>query len=346
MRIINLNIHNFLKIQIRQTYAFELIKDINQPFSYFETNDIDEPDIIFNIGNFKEQHRDSKVIDHKVFIREDYIYCSEKAEGVAFKIEIFNLETKPTVVNVHVKAKKFRQYLFPALLAQNIFLRPLIDFKLQEKDIFSVHGACVSDKTGAIVFAGRGGCFKTSLCMDLVRKHGFNFLSDDRILIRNNNVYCFPIHYRLFNFRVSKMSSEYYAKFDKLKYLASQMVGTQKEIQIVNSAAFRKILSLVKKTRRGFERHFIRNDELIRKILNSQMMENLVSPKIMGISMGKFYEYLAAYSYVFPESRTASYWKNYANLGKQYIKADEVQEVCLPNHYSEQCCNSIVEILS
>jgi len=340
-----LNIHDFLTVQINQPYHREFVKDINQPFSYFETQGITKPDIILNIGNFEPQKESCSVVDHKCHIKEGYIYCSDRLQKIPFKVEIKGLESFPTIINAYVKNKKLRQYILPSALVQNIFLRPIIDFKLLQKGILSVHAAAVSNSHGAVVLLGRGGTFKTTLEMDLIRKKGYKFLGDDRILLFKGKAYCYPLHHKLFEFRASGMKTEDYGRFDKIRYLIYQKKNPRASDFIVQSANLFKILCMVKfegtqlRTRR-FDREI-----LIKKTVKSQMLENIKSPVLIGISAGKLYEYFAVYSFVFPQSRVASYWADYGSLIGKYFPGDDFMEICLPEKYTSDIFRQFTDLI-
>ena len=89
---INYNIHNILSFQINRKKCKDFIRDINLPYSYFETDHIDKPDIILNIGEFTPQNKGCYAVDHKWYVRPDYIYCSEYIGKIKLEVEIIGLE--------------------------------------------------------------------------------------------------------------------------------------------------------------------------------------------------------------------------------------------------------------
>jgi len=340
-----LNIHNFLKVQINQAQEHEFIKDINHPFSYFEVELVEHPDIILNVGDFEPQNSGCSVVDHKCHIKKDYIYSSEKIDKIPMRIEINGLDSSPTVINVHMGKRRFRQHLFPSLLAQNIILRPIIDFKLLQQRVLSIHAAGAAGPHGALILPGRGGAFKTTVMMDLIRELGYKFLGDDRIIIFRSTAYSYPIHQKLFYFRVSEMKSEEFGPLDKFKYVLYQARKHETAKLILESAPLWKIYCMVKWTGIGVGTQMFENNELVRRITKSHQMENIISPKIMGVSTGKVYEYFAAYSFIFPESKIASYWNDYAELVAQNLAGTEFTEISLPQTYTPGIFADLVETL-
>lgn len=345
MKTSYLNIHGFLTVRINQKNSFEFIKDINHPFSFFEIDYVGNPDIILNVGPFSPNTAGCSVVDHKYYIKEDYIYCSEKIEKILFEIEIKGLETFPTVINVDIQKKQIWQFLFPSLQAQNIILRSIIDFKLTQRKVLSLHSAGITDSDGAIIFLGRGGTFKTTVAMDFMRKKNCSFLGDDRVLLFGKEAYCYPIHHKLFDFRVSKMKTEDYERFDKLRYIFFSWKNSAGSKLITTKSPLKIICCMIKKAEDGVEVRRLKKDELIQKTLKSHQMENIISPTIMKFSTGKMYEYLNAYSFVFPDSIIANYWNDYATLLDEYIEGEEFLEIILPQKYSTDVVDKVFSLL-
>lgn len=77
----NYNIHNILKFKImKEKRRLDLIRDINLPLSFFEVEQIDEPDIILNIGKFTPFNNECYLIDHnKYYVKENYLYVDDSA---------------------------------------------------------------------------------------------------------------------------------------------------------------------------------------------------------------------------------------------------------------------------
>ncbi len=340
---LNYNIHNILSFQINQKKRRDLIKDINFPYSYFETEHISAPDIILNLGNFIPQNKGCYVVDRKWYVKPGYIYCSDYANKIKFEIEIINFERTPTIINVNANIRKIMQLFLPSVLPQYIVLRPVIDFKMLYRGYISIHAAAVADEKGAIVFLGRGGVFKTSLSMDYVRNLNYKFLGDDKVIINQNNVFSYPVHSSLFDYRINRMKTEHYSSFDKYKYLFYQRSNQRTSKYIVDKAPVSNIYLISKSNGKKIEAvQLSRNDVLI-KTVNSHKMENIGSPSIMGISKG-LYDYFTAYSYVFPDSKITGYWDIYESMLDEYLDANEYYEILLPKTYTETAFRDFVSL--
>lgn len=337
------NVHDILSFQINQRKHRDPVRDMNLPYSYFETEHIDEPDIILNLGDFVPDNGGCHVVDRKWHIRSNYIYCSEHIGKIRFKTEIIDIESPATIVNVSTNVRKIRQLLLPSVLPQYFVLRSIIDFKLLCKGFVSVHAAATANENGAVVFLGRGGTFKTTLSMDYVRAMQHNFLGDDRVIIVGNRVFSYPLHAKLFEYRVAKMRTEDYSRFDKYKYLIHQTSSHHGSGHIADEADISSVYLITKTNGDGMKAARLARDEVLTKTVNSQKMETISGPVLMGISKG-LYDYFTAYSYVFPESKIAHYWDTYGSTLAGYLNADEYYEISLPRTYTEDTFRDFIDL--
>lgn len=341
--IINYNIHNILSFQINRKKYKDLIKDINLPHSYFEAEHIGKPDIILNLGDFIPQNEGCYIVDNKWYIKTDYIYCSEYIGKIKFKIEIIGIETSPTVINVSTNIRKIKQIFLPSVMAQYVVLKPIIDFKLLCKGFVSVHAAAVANEKGAIVFLGRGGAFKTTLAMDYIRNLNYGFLGDDRVILNENYAFSYPVHYKLFDYRVNKMKTEDYSLFDKYKYLFYQKSKRYIPKYAVDKARISSIYLVSKSNGKEMKAAKLTKSDVITKTVNSHKIENISGPVLMGISKG-LYDYFTAYSYVFPDSKISRYWDIYESMLAKYLDADEYYEISFPKTYTKSAFQDFLEL--
>ena len=340
---INYNIHNMLSFQINRKRHNDLIKDMNMPYSYFETEHIDDPDIILNLCDFTPQNEGCHVVDHKWYIRHDYIYCSEYIHGVRFDVEIIGVETTPTIINVSTNFKKIKQLLLPSVLPQIVTMQYMIQYKLLQKGFVSIHAASVANEKGAVVFLGRGGTFKTTLAMDYIKRMNYMFLGDDRVIIRNKNAFSFPLHLKLFDYRVKKMKTEDYKGFDKYKYLLYQRSPDNHfPNYVIDKAPISTICLISKSEGQKITTAPLSKTDVLIKTLNSHKMENINGMGLMGIAKG-LYDYFSAYSYVFPESQVAGYWDAYYDLLDGFLDLDRYYEITLPKVYTDTTFRDFVD---
>jgi len=340
------DIHGFLGIRINRTPSIELVKDINQPLSYFGSDFIKEPDIILNIGEFNPQNDHCDVVDHKIYVKKGYLYSEDFIGQTKCNIEILGIESPRTTINVWYDLKRLHKLLIPHLIAQNIFLRPIIDFKLTQKKIISMHAAGFAKNGKALVLSGRGGAFKTTIVMDMIRNYEYNFVGEDRLLLGNDgNVYPYPIYHKLFSYRLEKMATEEFHRFDKIKYLLYQINKGENPDYISKPALLQALCSIVKHDGPEMETSRIPQRDMVKKIVMSQQMENIDSPGIMGINTGKIFEFFSGYAYKFPRSKVASYWNDYRELLSGYLTRDTYAEIYIPKSYYPRLCDELLNTI-
>ncbi len=345
-RSLYFDIHKLLCFQIISPHFFEFLKDINQPLSYFEHKSIKDPGIILKIKKFTPDKKGCDVINNKIFIKKNYIYCTEIIDKVKIHCEIIGLEHFPTIINFSVDTKKLIHKLFPLLMAQNLILRPLIDFKLLQKGIISLHAAGVANRNGAIIMTGRGGAFKTTLAMDMIRKSGYRFIGEDRLLLgKDKQVFAYPIYHKLFDYRLNKMKTEKFYFLSKLKYIFYNKNKNFNKYYINDVSQLWKIFSIVKHKKNSIDYRRITKNDLITKNRLSQQLENISVPGIMKMSSGVMYEYFAAYAFKFPFSKIATYWSDYERILSQSLDEKEYLEVYIPPKYDSKIYNGVLRLI-
>ncbi len=340
------NIHDLVYIRINSRTRNQILEDIQNPFRYFKSPKLPQHDIVLNIGDFIPDRGNCDVINHKIYLRENYLFCEEKIKNIRYRCEIIGLEQGKLTLNVWVQPKTVKQKLFPNLVAQNVFLRPLIDYVLLKKGVISVHAAAFSKHDNAVVFAGRGGAHKTTIAMDMIRREGYRFLGDDRVLLDDTGrVYAFPTFVDLFTFRLRKMALENFRKLDKLRYFYYRKSLENDWSYIANQAKVKAVFSIVKHTGSAVAEKRIAREDIIKKLILSQRLENMSSPGVLNIDAGRFYEYLVSYAYRFPESTPASYWRKYETVVSRAMDRDEYVEIDIPEKYGDHIFKKLVSLL-
>ena len=204
---LNYDIHNILKFKIVRNKKFNFVKDLNLDYLFFEVEEVDDPDIVVNIGNFTPLNDNCYVVDHKYYVKENYFYCKDSEGRTRWEVEIFGFEEGNTIINFNFKILGTRA-LTPYISVENFLLEPLICYKLSKKKCFLIHSAAISKDNQAYLLAGRGSAFKTTLVMDFVRRAGFDFLGDDKVIITKNKVLNYPLNFISFKFRCEHLPTE------------------------------------------------------------------------------------------------------------------------------------------
>ena len=349
-QVLNYNIHDLLTFQIVRNKRKDLLKDLNLEFSFFETDEeINDPDIVLNIGKFTPSNEGCYVVDHKYHVKENYIYCKDSEGKARWEVEILGFENGKATINFDDKVLGLQSILIPDFLPQNLLLRPLIEYKLAKKGYFLIHSGAVSKDNKAYILEGRGGAFKTTLTMDFVRKAGFKFMADDRVIIHEDNVLSFPIHPILFTFRAKHLTTEDPRGFlDKVRlgrYLWRNSKSTTNNLEVANASTLSALISIVKTNKRTLRIKEGYLKETRDKLITSIEMEMIHSPKMMGMSFGCYLKYMLAYSFVFPYSPVATYWNDLKMGLEKILKNVPIYRIEIPEKYNMEVFESVLSLI-
>lgn len=328
--ILNYNIHELLKFRI-ETTRHALLNDVNLEFAHFMTEEITEADIILNIGSFIPSQQDCHIIDHKYYVRENYLYCRDSAGKANWRVEIFGFEHGATMVNFNGMTLGKESILYPDLLAQDLILKPLIEYKLSKKGYLLIHSGGVSKNGQAYLLAGRGSSFKTTLIMDLVRQGGFSLLGDDQVVLHNGEVLSFPKHIAQFSFKLKYLLTENYSLLDKIrliKYLWGKSNHTM-DVPMVQSSPIRSLCFVVKTNKSTVIKTYVDLESAVKRLVTN----NQIDVCVLGRMSGLFLKYMLAYSFVFTNSLIASYWKDLERNLTGVLGKIPIYEIQIPSKY-------------
>lgn len=332
---LNYNIHNILKFRMVRDKKRDFMRDLNLEFSFFEVKDIDDPDIVLNIGKFAPSNNDCYLIDHKYHIKENYFYCKDSGGRAKWEVEIFGFEDGATTINYNggiVGSKA----LFPDQVPQNIILQPLIEYKLGKKGYLLIHSAGISNSDKGYVLAGRPSAFKSTLMMDFVRKAGFSWLGDDRVIIHKDKVLSFPMTPITIDFKCKYLPTEEFRGFlDKIhlvKYLHHNVDCENCTAQISESTILEALLFIARTNKGAIKKRGVCLEEAVDKLVENNRAEMILV---------HFYKYMLAYSFVFPESEMAKYWDRLKQNLEQILKKISIYEIEIPEKYDLNVFNEI-----
>lgn len=334
--MLNYNIHNILKFQITRDKKRNFMKDLNLEFSFFEVEeDMDDPDIVLNIGKFIPSNNDCYLIDHKYHIKENYIYCKDFGGKAKWAVEIFGFEDGATTINYNGRVP-WSAALFPDRLPQNIILQPLIEYKLCKKDYLLIHSAGISNNNKGYVLAGRPSAFKSTLTMDFVRRTGFSWLGDDRVIIHKDKILSFPVSPITFNFKCKYLPTEEFQGFlDKIrfvKYLHHNIDCENCDAPISKSSKLEALLFIARTNRGVIKKRSVYLEETVDKLVENNRAEMMLL---------HFYKYMLAYSFVFPDSKIAAYWDDLRVNLKDIFMSASIYEIEIPEKYDLDVFNEI-----
>ncbi len=336
----NYKIYDLLSIQINTIYK-SLMTGLNNPLSFFEVNEeIHDPDIRLNIGRFIPSYHNCYIVDHKYHVKKDYLYCKDSDGKSKWEVEINGFEKSPTIINFYGKPSGKYHYLAPDLLAQDNILLPLIELVLGSKGYLLAHGCGIVEKDEAIVFLGRGGSLKTTIVLNAL-KSNLKIFGDDRLILdtKNKMVYSFPIFPRIFEY-ISRNSDDEYLTLSKKILLALDLIRST-STNSTNSIwqkdpTYIKSIYFIKRKNIGGDKikvQSVEKDIAIKKIIANNKAE-MYSSSIPSIKKRNFPEFILAYSYIFPDSMIANYWKRCEISLYQLLKNANIFELTLPEIYN------------
>lgn len=352
-QILSYNIHDILTFQIIRNDIYGWRDCVNLKLSFFEVDEVEDPDIILYIGEFTPSCESCYSVDHKYYVKQNYLYCKE-SEGVAnWELQISGIEDNCTIIHYNGKISGLSSLLNPDFLAQN-FLLKIIEYKLYQKGYYLAHAGGVSKDGKGYILAGRGGSFKTTICMDLIRKKGCKLLGDDRILIGNGLAYSFPMSVPVFSYMLQHLDHENAWKFthklDFLRQLRNNCLSADADIDICERKPV-KIAGFSFVGRANTSKCTVKQvseEEIIQKLILNNRLEDYIDISFLRITSGPFLRYLLAYSYVFPDSPIARF------LGSDKLNHPEMNVcfddnpgyiVTIPKTYNEQVIEWLCDIV-
>ena len=341
---IGYDIHNLLKIKITGKYPSDLGRNLK--YSFFKIGgNIDDPDIVLNIGKFRPSNEDCDYVSHKYYIKQNYIYCKDKGRNTRWEVEINGIEQGRTVINFNGKDSGIKGILFPTFLAQE-FLIPTIEYKLAQKNNhFLIHAGAVSKGNDAYAFVGRPGAYKTTLIMDLMRKKNYSLLSDDRIIISKGGVLPFPISLFLFDFMTNFLDTEKRKKRDEIILIKKLLFDRcyRQKLPISSSSILKSLIFVSRAdTNRINKIDVSLTDALNKLIINNKSEYISFNPTQPSES---FHRYAMVYSLMYPENELLKYWDTlYGNLN-DILRNLQMFEIIMPFEYNKNFINTICDYI-
>lgn len=347
-QVLNYNIHNILKFQIFLDKKFNLFKYFNIEHRFFEVDSVDKPDIILNIGKFKPSNEDSYIVDGKYYIKDNYFYCKDSEGTTKWEVEISGFESGDTIINFDIRVPGVRGFL-PILSAHNLFLSSIIDHKLSNKGYFLLHSAGLGKDNKAFLLAGMGGAFKTTLAMDFIRKAGFDFFGDERVIFHDGHILSYPVGLVSFDYRCRYLPTENKRNFlDKIGLIKHNINNynhlDRLKVNVPEKSELSALFFMVKQSAR---KSMTINEYDLKKAVDKLIINNMMEmnhaymPNLMGISSNPFFEYMLAYSFIFPESQIAAHWTNMKNKLIDLIEGIPVYEIEIPGKYDNAVFNEV-----
>ena len=351
------NIHNLVKFQIITNRKGIFGDLVNLKFSAFQVDELDKPDIILKIGKFIPSNQDCYLVDHKYYIKENYLYCRDSVEGATWEVEILGFERGEAVINFSLVHRPFVRpgkavYTFPLLLPQ-AFLFRLIEHRLGEKGYFLAHAAVVARDGQGFLFAGMSGCFKTTLAMEFVRRSGYSCLGDDRVILGGGKILALPLNPRLFEFMTKHLPDESCWTFAKqLRFLSECLFCKRHENKRHKpDSANLKAVFLINKSNNAAQKvnfYPLPQSSLYELVEGFTISRRLEDFRGMGFSIHApfLHRYMLAYSFVFPDNLLSSQEEKIKGKLRGVFQKVPICAVEIPPKYSPDIFDEITKFIS
>jgi hypothetical protein len=357
---LNYNIHNLVKFRIIRDKKWDFRDLINLKFAAFQVDEIDRPDIILKIGKFTPSNQDCYVVDYKYYIKDNYFYCHDSEGQASWEVEVKGIEQGDTVINFSLHRRFQTQpinIIYMPLFLPQAFLARMIEHKLSTKGCLLAHSGAIARDGHAYLLSGRGGCFKTTLCMEFIRQGGFTWLGDERVILSRDKVLGFPINAAMFDFMTRHLPDETHWGFLKqLQFAAECFVGRCQKTAThkPESAKLKAILLIAKNSGLAADKRVTFSPvpqpqvgQTVDKLITSSRLEDFKSMAGFGLYSGFFLKYMLAYTFAFPNSSVALQEERLREHLRENLQSIPVYEVEIPPTYSpiifEQIHNFIVK---
>jgi hypothetical protein len=344
MRVANFNFHNLLRVRFEWRKCRALLKSLDLSLSYFLVDELKNPDITVRVGPFKPAVSDCRVYERKFFVKEGFFYGEGGNWRANWAVQIEGLEKDEIFVNINAKTRSFRGILAPNMLV-NLIVIPLLELKFLEKNYVLLHAGAVSKNRKGLLIVGRGGSAKTSIVMDLVRKHGYEYMGDDRVLV-GKNLLSFPTHVEIFYCMLKNARSEHLSLHEKIKLifcLRNLRIKNLREFKICDMSPLNCVL-FIHPSSRPYKIKSLSVEDAKKKILANMLTEYFEMARIVGLRILPTFEFFNAYSAAFPNSSVSKFQEKLLVLLEDLLSGLPIYEVSVPIRYEEGIASVIDSI--
>ncbi|MCX7998340.1 MAG: hypothetical protein N3A69_05225 [Leptospiraceae bacterium] len=342
------DIHGLLSLQIK-TEKKDILKGFG--LNYFLTEKIKYPtDIFVSLGDFEPKLDECRIYEENFFVRDNFIYGRGSSPKTVWALQIEDLEKFPATVKINIKSVNSRYMLSPSLCLINILI-PLIELKLfynkfHKKSILLHSGAVAKDGNGYLL-SGRGGSFKTSIVMDLVRK-GYEYLGDDRVIIETERIYSFPTHLPIFNFLLERGGNEELDMFSKLRLGTRLLFLKEKKIKYNFKIAQESKLDgliFLNPSKKPWNVRELDKKTAARKMVLNIILENFEIGKILGLEISPMFECFEIYKAAYPKSKIYNFYQDVRTELERIFSRIPSYEVTIPLTYQTKTSEFVKKII-
>ena len=350
------NCCDLVRWQVRDQTRFEIFRDLSRPFSFFETQGVAYHDIVLTVGPFKPNHRVGQCwINHKYLVGPNYIYCRERLPKGWFEVEIQGLDDTQMAIKFDGRLSLLASAIAPLALVHHSILRPVLSYYLSFQGAGLLHGTGICRGERAIVLAGRGGAFKTSIAMDLVRLEDYRCLGDDALIVSNAQAYPFPTHPQAFVYRTLYLKNEDLGglpgRIRVLKFLIQGGVTSFRsgaDIFVTTAVPLGAVVLVSRKQSTGTVKvkEIGRETAIDRLVANNYLETAASTVHLLGRSPAVFARFLDAYAMVYPDSRSATFWTGFAAALHKALDGVSCYELVMPEAYTQEVSSQVRKVIN
>ena len=349
-QVASYNCHDIVRFQVAGGGGAGLKWGADFRFSPFRADGVERPDICLNVGRFTPANDHCCLVDHRYYVKEDYFYCRDAEGAASWEVEIAGFEGGAITMNLDLgrrfTARPGALVSTPVLLPLSFMLRA-IEHRLGMEGYLLSHSAAVAREGRAYLLSGRSGCFKTSLCMDLVRRAGYGLLGDDRVILGGDRAWAFPLNRALFDFMAQRLPDEtHLGPLQKAQFVAHYLRGGRGGADGVGPAQVGAVLLLGRGQGPDVVFQPLPADSLpgvVAGLLVSNRLEAFAGMGMpgFGISSAPFLRYMLAYSFVFPRSPVATMERGLAQGLEEALRGIPLYRVEVPPRYGPEVSHQV-----
>lgn len=221
----------------------------------------------------------------------------------------------------------------------------MIEIELLKRGYMTIHAAAVSYKNKGYLLVGRGGVYKTTLSMWLVRQNNYSFLGDDKVLLNQSGViFSYQTLPSIFMFRVKNLKDERISLVQKFRFIF-QEVANKKSKMLQQSQSTLAGLIFLSRTERYTDPRRIPKDEAIKKLMANYRIEKVSSQGLGGYSISILGNLLLCHEFIYPDSEISALDDKYTSLCKKVIQHDGYYELYAENDFNEKYFNCVLNAI-
>jgi hypothetical protein len=339
----NYNFHDLLKVQIVILEPGWFDSYLEKTFRHYEVGELENLDLIIRVGSFIPNLKDCAIIDGKYFVRRNYIFYKSSYKMAWWDIEIEGIEGELTQVRIDCNA--FGRMVIPGETIYNI-----IRFKLGIKGYPLIHGSAVGKDGVAYLFSARGGTGKTITTLNFV-KRGFDFYSDDSVILGNHEIFGFIVPFNLrFTYDIESLLGMQFSWATKRELFLKRLIYylTLGKVSLFTTLEAKQVFPQTIRERARLKKvcilfqgpKFAIEKNIPLKWATTDILVNMQfeCPELISL--------LLAYSYCFPQSPLSNFWERIGENMVRALKGLETHRISVPVVYDEETFNRIYEEVS